>query len=388
MVSRRLLKFISPTLNFEAGHIASLPIKDSLPENITQYVDELIKHSKADWDSSETSWGFKCSPLVNKDSLFQKFKDQILTYISQCENITKKTCYLENRLNSSIHQLYGYKEVIPIPLSEISLDCNLQFKNDNSNKEYMVYKNIHDFISYAVGCMFGRYSLDREGLILANQGETIEDYNRLIPNPTFAPDEDNCIPIVEGDFFVDDIVDRFRQFLRVTFGDEHFQENLEFIENALNVKQKANYSIRDYFINEFYDDHVKRYKKRPIYWLFSSPKGSFKALIYMHRYRPDTLSIVLNDYLRKFRDKLQVKFNQLENDAVNPLLSPRERTAAVKEKERVSKMLKDVETYDRDTLYPLAAKNIEIDLDDGVKVNYLKFGAALKKITGLDAKED
>lgn len=133
---------------------------------------------------------------------------------------------------------------------------------------------------------------------------------------------------------------------------------------------------------------MKRYKKRPIYWLFSSPKGSFKALIYMHRYRPDTLSIVLNDYLRKFRDKLQVKFNQLENDAVNPLLSPRERTAAVKEKERVSKMLKDVETYDRDTLYPLAAKNIEIDLDDGVKVNYLKFGAALKKITGLDAKED
>src|SRR5690554_2106725 len=171
---------------------------------------------------------------------------------------------------------------------------------------------MREFISYAVGCMFGRYSLDKPGLILADQGETLADYLAQVPEPTFTPDKDNVIPMLDGDWFADDITERFRRFLRVTFGEEHYEENLRFIEAALNVKGKRSYSLRDYFLSEFYTDHLKRYKKRPIYWLFSSPKGSFNALIYMHRYRPDTVSVVLNDYLREFRAKLLARKNHLE----------------------------------------------------------------------------
>jgi type II restriction/modification system DNA methylase subunit YeeA len=141
-----------------------------------------------------------------------------------------------------------------------------------------------EFLSYAVGCMFGRYSLDAPGLILANQGERLEDYLARIPEPSFIPDEDNVIPVLDENWFPDDITERFRLFLRVSFGEAHFRENLKFIEDSLGK------DIRKYFTKDFYADHVKRYKKRPIYWMVSSPKGTFNALIYMHRYRGDTVS--------------------------------------------------------------------------------------------------
>ena len=155
--------------------------------------------------------------------------------------------------------------------------------------------------------MFGRYSLDEPGLILADQGATLQDYLAKVPTPTFMPDADNVIPIVDGDWFEDDIVARFRQFLRVAFGEQHFEENLRFVTESLGVKD-----LRDYFVKSFYKDHVQRYKKRPIYWLFSSPKGSFNALIYMHRYTPSTVSTVLNEYLREFKAKLEASLQQQE----------------------------------------------------------------------------
>jgi type II restriction/modification system DNA methylase subunit YeeA len=151
-----------------------------------------------------------------------------------------------------------------------------------------------EFISYAVGRMFGRYSLDKPGLILANQGQTAQDYNKQVPEPSFPPDEDNVIPILEEGWFDDDITERFKKFLKLTFGKEHFSENLDFIEKAIGGGKGRRLDIRSYFLKEFYDQHVKMYKKRPIYWLISSPKGSFNALIYMLRYRPDTISVVLN----------------------------------------------------------------------------------------------
>jgi hypothetical protein len=174
----------------------------------------------------------------------------------------------------------------------------------------------------------------------------------------------------------------------VAFGSEHYEENLRFVEDSLNIKGRRNYSIRDYFLNEFYADHVKRYKKRPIYWLFSSPKGSFNALIYMHRYRPDTVSVVLNDYLREFRTKLTAHKNHLEAVSISISSSPTEKTKALKEIERITKMIAEMEEYEREVLYPLATEQVEIDLDDGVKVNYPKFGAALKKIVGLEAADE
>ena len=159
-------------------------------------------------------------------------------------------------------------------------------------------------------------------------------------------------------------------------------------KQALNVKGKREYTIRDYFLGEFYTDHVKRYKKRPIYWLFSSPKGSFNALIYMHRYRPDTVSVVLNDYLREFRTKLTAHKNHLEAVSISASAAQGEKTKALKEIEKINKMIAELEEYEREVLYPLATQQIEIDLDDGVKANYLKFGEALKKIPGLAAKDE
>jgi hypothetical protein len=194
--------------------------------------------------------------------------------------------------------------------------------------------------------------------------------------------------MLDGDWFTDDIAERFRKFLRVAFGDEHYEENLRFVEQALNIKGKRNYGIRDYFLGEFYTDHVKRYKKRPIYWLFSSPKGSFNALIYMHRYRPDTVSVVLNDYLREFRTKLTSHKNHLEAVSISGSSSQGEKTKALKEIEKITKMIAEMEEYEREVLYPLATEQKEIDLDNGVKYNYPLFGNALKKIVGLDSAEN
>jgi len=229
--------------------------------------------------------------------------------------------------------------------------------------------------------MFGRYSLDKPGLVLANQGESLADYLRQVPAPRFMPDEDNVIPLLDGEWFADDVTERFRQFLRVTFGEERYEENLAFIEKALGK------DVRKYFLKDFYADHVKRYKKRPIYWLFSSPKGTFSALVYQHRYRPDTVSVVLQ-YLRDFRKKLAARLDYLQQVAMSTSASQGEKTKANKEAESIKKQLLELDDYERETLYPLATEQVQLDLDLGVKSNYLKLGAALKKIPGLEAKED
>ena len=181
----------------------------------------------------------------------------------------------------------------------------------------------------------------------------------------------------DGSWFEDDISERFKEFLKVTFGEEHFIENLAFVEQALGK------DIKRYFVKDFYADHVQYYKKRPIYWLFSSPKGTFNALIYIHRYRSDTVSVVLNDYLREFRTKLQARKESYEQVGVSASASQKDKTDAIKAINKINKALDEVNDYERDILYPLAGQKIEIDLDDGVKANYPKFGKALKNITGL-----
>jgi hypothetical protein len=238
-----------------------------------------------------------------------------------------------------------------------------------------------ELVSYAVGCLLGRYSLDAPGLILASQGDMLQDYLAKVATPTFMPDADNVIPVVDGDWFEDDIVARFRQFLRAAFGEQHFEENLRFVTESLEVKD-----IRDYFVKSFYKDHVQRYKKRPIYWLFSSPKGSFNALIYMHRYTSSTVSTVLNEYLREYKAKLGSSLQHHDRLGAGGG-TPREQAAAQKEADRLRKVLLELDEYEHDVLYPLASQQIQIDLDDGVRVNYPKFGAALKKIPGLEVAE-
>ena len=298
---------------------------------------------------------------------------------------------LEIENNEAVAKLYGLEDEIDsyVPLERVSLTNNSAFRWPNKTPEerdaLFTESSIVDLVSYAVGCMFGRYSLDEPGLILGDQGATLQDYLAKVPDPTFAPDADNVLPIVNGDWFEDDIVARFRQFLRAAFGEEHFEQNLRFVEQSLGVK-----TLREYFItrtgrSKFYEDHWKRYKKRPIYWLFSSPKGSFNALIYMHRYAPSTVSTVLNEYLREFESRLDASRQHQERLAAGDG-TPREKAAALKESERLRKVLLELGEYEHDVLYPLASQQIAIDLDDGVKANYPKFYPALKKIVGLEAK--
>jgi len=383
-----LLQILNPTLNVTPQILKKMPYV-KVDTKAHEIHKKLYEESMADWNSYETSWDFGNFPLLQSNYHRPSLKVTYSTLRSHWRERTLEVQRLEEENNQIYIEAYGLQdEFTPhVPLSEITLTCNPNYRYSNNKTEeelepLLLADTMKEFISYAVGCMFGRYSIEKPGLVLANQGETIEDYLRQVPNSAFPADKDNVIPLLDGDWFSDDISERFRKFLRVTFGDDLYDENLKFIEDAIGK------DIRKYFLKDFYNDHIKRYKKRPIYWLFSSPKGTFNALIYMHRYRPDTVSIVLNDYLREFRTKLAARKSHLEQVSISSSASQSEKTKALKEIEKLSKMIKELEDYERDVLYPLATKQVEIDLDDGVKVNYCKFGAALKKIPGLDAKEE
>ena len=381
----RFLEYVSPTLDINISQLSSVP----LPENTdfsqaSVAASALVNLARQDWDSYETSWNFSNPPLLRADYHEPQLNHTYQKLRAHWREMVLEMQRLEEENNHTFINAYRLQdELTPkVPLDEITLTCNsyYQYGNNKSEEELealLLADNMRDLVSYAVGCMFGRYALDKPGLILANQGETIEDYLKQVPEPSFPADDDNVIPMLDGDWFIDDIAKRFREFLRVAFGEEHYEENLRFVEQALGK------DIRKYFLKDFYSDHVRRYKKRPIYWLFSSPKGSFNALIYMHRYRPDTVSVVLNDYLREFRTKLTSRRDHLEAVSISASASSAEKTKALKDIEKISKIIVELADYERDVLYPLATKQEEIDLDDGVKVNYPKFGHALKKITGL-----
>jgi type II restriction/modification system DNA methylase subunit YeeA len=386
-VSSTALSFINPTLTYQVGDIKQIPYvplssKQSIETD--RYVKQLIHGSQDDWDSYETAWDFTDLPLLNIDYRQSKLENTFQNIRTFWKEKILKMQNFEEENNRIFIDAYGLQdELTPeVPLKEITLTCNPHYRYGGNKTEtelevLLLSDTMKEFISYAVGCMFGRYSLDKPGLILANQGETINDYLKQIPEPTFLADDDNVIPILDDNWFTDDIAERFQRFLRVTFGDEHYEANLKFIEKAIGK------SIRKYFLKDFYTDHVKRYKKRPIYWLFSSPKGNFNALIYMHRYRPDTVSVILNDYLREFRTKLIARKEHLEKVSISATADNREKTTALKEIEKLTKIIDELNDYENDILYPLATQNIEIDLDDGVKTNYPKFGNALKKIPGI-----
>jgi len=385
-IARKILEILSPTLNFELGQVSSLPYLSI--ESDYEKIEKLIANSKSDWDSYETSWDFSSLPLLDTSYRGDTLVSTYENLRAHWNEMTLEMQRLEEENNRIFIEAYGLEdELTPdVPLKEITLTCNPYYrygdnKSDSELEDLLLADTMKELISYAVGCMFGRYSLDKPGLILANQGETYEDYCRLVPGSSFPADEDNAIPVLDGDWFSDDIVMRFRKFLRVAFGEEKYEENLRFIEKALGK------DLRQYFLKDFYNDHVRRYKKRPIYWMFSSPDGSFNVLIYMHRYRPDTASIVLNEYLREYQVKLSSYMESLRRKEGNPDLSKGEKVKALKELDKLRKTQDILATYERDVLFPLANQRIEIDLDDGVKVNYPKFGTALKKVSGLEAKE-
>lgn len=391
-------------------------------EKVYPYAEKTIALSRADWDSYETSWDFTTLPLLSQIYRKETLEETYKAIRAHWKETTEEMQRLEEENNSIFIEAYGLQdELTPdVPLKEITLTCNPYYryggeKTEEELEQLLLADTMKEFISYAVGCMFGRYSLDAPGLILANQGDGERDYYLRLDEKcgwnlpeglkakaqvsetaseslaelraegqkhcAFMPDADNVIPILEDSWFPDDLAGRFQTFVKITFGEKHLHENLHFIEEALGK------SLRKYFLKDFYADHVKRYKKRPIYWLFSSAKGGFNALIYMHRYTPQTASIVLNGYLRAFKDKLSVHMSSLATRENAATLSASQKAQAIKELTKLRSLLKEIEEYERELLLPLATENIRIDLDDGVRVNYPRFGAALKKIAGLEAKE-
>jgi hypothetical protein len=382
ILSKVLLQDLSGTVNFEVGQLENFPIDSTKPnlETVNTLVDKCIKIAKEEWDSDELSWDFEQNGLIKFRS--KKISISIEEYSNFWIAEFFKLHEFEEELNRIFLKSFGlHDEVSPtVSINDITILKDITLIND-TNIELKKAVIANQFLSFSIGSLFGRYSLDKPGLILANQGETLQDFLKEVPNPTFLPDEDNIIPILDGEWFNDDIVGRFKVFLKAAFGEEHFDENLKYLEDTIGK------DIRKYFVKDFYNDHIKRYKKRPIYWMFSSPKGHFKALIYMHRYQPDVCSKMLNDYLQAYISKLEAAKQTQTMLSLREDISAREKTLAIKETDKYEAMLKDCRDYAK-TLFTIATQKINIDLDDGVKVNYQKFKEVLVPIKGLEKEEE
>ena len=394
-ISKYFLKIISSTIAFLSGDIKKIPIFFPKSEATKQQIDQLTQQnidiSKEEWDSRETSWDFKASPLLIENGELRIENGELKIENGKIEDAYERYCEYwrekfntlhknEEELNRLFIDIYELQdELTPdVALEDITIlkneakivDGKLEFKADEIMKQ---------FISYAVGVMLGRYSLDHEGLHIANMGESIEQANSKFKtqNPTFEADDDNVIPVLEDDYFKDDIASRFVQFVKVTFGEENLSQNLRFIEDALKT------TIRKYFLKGFYEDHIKRYKKRPIYWMVSSPKKGFMSLIYMHRYKPDTFARVRNSYLTEYIAKLEAHKETLALTTSSDTASNADKKSANKQMKNINTKLKEIIEFDRDKMMHFAQNQIEIDLDDGVKVNYCKFKDILYPTTGL-----
>jgi type II restriction/modification system DNA methylase subunit YeeA len=354
-VGAEYLKVFSPTVDFKVGDIIQVPI---IIENL-EYVDEIVHKNisiaKCDWDSFETSWDFKKHPLVKRE------RNTIESSFEWWEKFTEEQFYKlkanEEELNDTFIKKYGLQNEITPEVED----------KDVTIRKADLVRDIKSFISYSIGCMFGRYSLDNDGLVYAGGEWDASKYK------TFIPDEDNIIPITDDEYFTDDIVGRFIEFVKVTYGEDTLEENLDFIAKALGNKgDTSRQIIRNYFIKDFYKDHVKIYQKKPIYWMFDSGKeNGFKALIYMHRYNEDTVALVRADYLHKVQKAIE---NAIESAdiIIDSATSPAQKAKAVKQKEKLVKQLAETRNYDA-AIAHVASKRIGIDLDDGVTVNYAKF---------------
>lgn len=407
VVAKKFLEFLAPTLNYMIGPVTSMPIKsfDKNKEGILNEVNSAIKISKEDWDSFETSWDFKRHPLISVISQNRTLFDDITEVdLAECY-----TCW-ENECNERFNQLKANEE----ELNRIFIDIyGLQdeLTQEVEDKDVTVRKadlqrDIKSLVSYAVGCMFGRYSLDEEGLVLAGQpfeahffeasapvcgtgfagapgasvpiGEFYYKTDEGVKKCTYNPDKDNIIPICDEEYFSDDIVSRFCEWVKIVYGEKSLETNLDFIAKALGNKGNTSREvIRNYFLNDFFKDHCNIYSvtgagKRPIYWMFDSGKqNGFKALIYMHRYDADTVGRVRTDYLHKAQKYLETAMQSAQY-TIDNATSASEKSKATKAVTKYTKQLAEMRIYD-EAIAHVANQRIEIDLDDGVKVNYAKF---------------
>ncbi|PHS59110.1 MAG: hypothetical protein COB17_00830 [Sulfurimonas sp.] len=375
-----LISSISPTINFEAGQLANVPIifpkQASVKEKIEIITQQNIDISKEEWDSRETSWDFTKNELIKhkSDSKIETAYTSFYNYWKEQHNTLHQNEEELNRLFIDIYELQD--ELTPdVELKDITILKN-ETKIVDDELVFQVDEIMKQFISYGVGVMFGRYSLDSDRLLIANMGQEIPSQAEN-DKVTFEIDDDNVIPVLEDDYFKDDIASRFVQFVKATFGEEYLSENIRFIESSLGT------TLRKYFVKGFYEDHIKRYKKRPIYWMVASPKKSFMSLIYMHRYEADTFARVRNSYLTEYITKLEAHKETLTLTTSSDTASDRDKKDADKQMKNIDTKLKEIIEFDRDKMMSWSQNPTEIDLDDGVKVNYCKFKDILYPITGL-----
>lgn len=345
-------KALNPTLNFQVKDICSLPLVISCLDVINSTVDKCIDISQVDWDSFETSWDFTTHPLIKPVPLIS---ESFAQWSDECEKRFTQLKSNEEELNRIFIDIYGLQDELTPEVED----------KDVTVRRADLTRDIKSLVSYAVGCMFGRYSLDVEGLAYAGGEWDGSKYK------TFIPDPDNCIPVTDEEYFRDDIVVRFVDFIRTVYGADTLEENLTFIADALGTRGNTSRErIRNYFLNDFIKDHIKMYQKRPIYWMFDSGKqNGFRALVYMHRWNADTTGNVRVEYLHKLQRIYENEIRQSQDVAETG--SGREVSAAQKRIEKLTKQLKETHDFDEKIAH-LALSRIDIDLDDGVKVNYEK----------------
>ena len=408
-IASEILRILNPTLTFQVRDVGNLPVilDSKCKDRIDASSYECFEIAKLEWDSFETSWDFRCHPLIpnirgvwdtdemknGTDNLPQRLYIEACfdTWQELCDNRFAQLKANEEELNRIFIDIYGLQDELTPEVED----------KDVTVRRADLGRDIRSFISYAVGCMFGRYSLDKDGLMVAGQPFESVYFEATAPRVgtgvagaqgdyvptgefyiktedgtkqcTYNPDRDNIIPITDEEYFSDDIIGRFVEFVETVYGKDTLEENLDFIAQALGNKGNSSREvIRNYFIKDFYKDHLKVYQKRPIYWLFDSGKqNGFKALIYMHRYDADTVGRVRTDYLHRAQNYVETAMKSAEYTIENTTVAS-EKSKAMKAVSKYTKQLAEMQTYDQ-AIAHVANQRIEIDLDDGVKVNYAKF---------------
>ena len=395
-VALAFLRIISPTLNYQVRDIFSLPVSERIiaNSNVSRLVSQNINITRADWDAFETSWDFQRHPLLPFFADDPDESTQIEMWYrmweNQCQRRFDQLKANEKELNHIFIDIYGLQNELTPEVED----------KDVTVRKADLTREVKSLISYAVGCMFGRYSIYKPGLLFAGEPYSLKSFvdkvndqhgvisqeqleqeyrtNGVIFHEMLEPDADNIIPICDDEYFKDDIVGRLIRFIEKVYGEETLEQNLRFIADALGGKGTPRDVIRSYFLNDFYADHLKIYQKRPIYWLFDSgKKNGFKCLIYMHRYQPDTIARIRTDYVHEQQSRYRTAIADLEQRV--EIATPSERVILNKQLQKLHDQAVEVQKYE-EKIHHLADQMISIDLDDGVKVNYAKFEDVLAKI--------
>ena len=399
-VGRFIIESIKSAFSIQAGTIRNLPIIGNTTNQIEKLTDACISMSRADWDSFETSWDFRQHPLIRCASFSRQEMEvdaekyiQDMSYIEDAFIRWSNECYLrfiklkanEEELNRIFIDIYGLQDELTSEVED----------KDVTVRKADLQRDIKSLISYAVGCMFGRYSLYVPGIVYAGgewspEEKAVGVREKYFPDAdpdicswtdaygTYMPVMDNIIPISDDEYFENDIVEKFIEFIRTVYGEESLDTNLKFIADALDGKGQPREVIRNYFMNDFYNDHCKIYQKRPIYWLFDSgKKNGFKCLIYMHRYEPDTIARIRTDYVHEQQSRYRTAIADLEHRIANAGTS--ERVKLNKSLKKIQEQADELHTYE-EKIHHLADQMIAIDLDDGVRHNYEIFKDVLAKI--------